>query len=59
MIDHIEEPYKGKVLEILNSNSDRDILLQKLKLYVLSEPYFKKLHTEPTWVAYEIVRKLK
>ena len=60
MIDTIKEPYKTKILEILNSKLSKEDILSKLKLYVLSDAYFKELHSEPTWLAYELVRtKLK
>ena len=60
MIDTIIEPYKTKIVDILTSKLSKDEILRNLKLYVLSEPYFKQLHSEPTWIAYELVRaKLK
>jgi hypothetical protein len=60
MIDTIKEPYKRKIVDILTSKLSKDEILRDLKLYVLSEPYFKQLHSEPTWIAYELVRtKLK
>lgn len=53
-IEQIKEPYKSSILEILNSDSDSDRTFQKLKLYMVSEPYFKEVIDEPTWLAYEI-----
>jgi len=53
-IEQIKEPYKSSILEILNSDSDSDRVFQKLKLYMVSESYFKEVIDEPTWLAYEI-----
>lgn len=56
MMKHIDEPYKTELLKILELNISKDDVLAKLKLYVLSEPYFKQFHSEPAWLAYELVR---
>ena len=53
-IEQIKEPYKSSILEILNSDSDTDRVLHKLKVYMVSEPYFKEVISEPAWLAYEI-----
>lgn len=53
-IEQIKQPYKSSILEILNSDSDSDRTFQKLKLYMVSEPYFKEVIDEPAWLAYEI-----
>lgn len=53
-IEQIKEPYKSSIIEILNSDSDSDRVFQTLKLYMVSEPYFKEVIDEPTWLAYEI-----
>jgi hypothetical protein len=60
IMNTIQEPYKTKILEILNSKLSKDDILSKLKLYVLTNAYFKELYSEPTWLVYELVRtKLK
>ena len=38
-IEQIKEPYKSSILEILNSDSDADMVLQKLKIYKLKSSY--------------------
>jgi hypothetical protein len=55
-IDQIEEPFKSKIIKILQNESNSDKLLQSLKLYMLNEDYFKRLNVDAAWIAYEIVK---
>jgi hypothetical protein len=55
-IDTIKEPFKNRILEILKSESDSDARLRKLKVYMLTEDYFKSLNVDAAWLAYEINR---
>tara|TARA_R110000803_G_scaffold8577_14_gene27451 strand:+ start:1447 stop:1647 length:201 start_codon:yes stop_codon:yes gene_type:complete len=57
-IKDFKQPYGARIVDILESNSNRESLLTELKLYVLNEPYFKQFHSEPTWVAYEIFKEI-
>jgi len=58
ILNDIKQPFKGEIEEIIKNSSTPDACINELKLYVLSESYFKTIHTEPTWVAYEIFRKI-
>jgi len=40
-IHYIDEPYRTKVIEILSTDDNKESKYQKLKLYLISEPYFK------------------
>lgn len=53
-IHKIEDPYKSKIVEILQSESDSDKRLHQLKLYMLGESYFKTLSNDVAWLAHEI-----
>jgi len=53
-VNDISEPYKSKVIDILTSENDSDAIANALKLYVLREPYFKELYSEPTYIANSI-----
>ena len=58
-IEQIKQPFKDRILEILNSESDSDIRLQKLKIYMLREEYFKSMDVDSAWLAYEINKQFK
>jgi len=53
-IHKIEDPYKSKIVEILQSESDSEKRLHQLKLYMLGESYFKTLSNDAAWLAHEI-----
>tara|TARA_B100001057_G_C22560136_1_gene836951 strand:- start:317 stop:502 length:186 start_codon:yes stop_codon:yes gene_type:complete len=54
-IHYIDEPYRTKVIEILSTDDNKESKYQKLKLYLISEPYFKHFTSEPAWLTKEIV----
>ena len=58
-IEQIKQPFKDRILEILNSESDSDIRLRKLKIYMLREEYFKSMGVDSAWLAYEINKQFK
>jgi len=58
-IEQIKQPFKDRIIEILNSESDSDIRLRNLKIYMLREEYFKSLDVDSAWLAYEINKQFK
>jgi len=54
-IHYIDEPYQKKVTEILSSQKDDEGKYLELKLYLVSEPYFKHFTSEPAWLTKEII----
>jgi len=53
-INEIKQPFKDKILEILKSEGNSESRLLKLKIYMLTEDYFKSLNVDAGWLAYEI-----
>jgi hypothetical protein len=53
-INEIKQPFKDKILEILKSEGNSESRLLKLKMYMLTEDYFKSLNVDAAWLAYEI-----
>jgi len=58
-LHYIDEPYRTQIVEILSDNIDTELLYQKLKVYLISEPYFKHLISEPAWLTKEIIKDFK
>jgi|TARA_B110000444_G_C18634169_1_gene498315 hypothetical protein len=58
-IEYIEQPYRDKVIEILSSTDNKESIQLTLKLYLLSEDYFKKFSSEPTWLTKDIINDFK
>ena len=54
-IHYIDEPYRTKVIEILSTDDSKESKYQKLKLYLISESYFKHFTSEPAWLTKEII----
>ena len=54
-IHYIDEPYRQKIVDILSADDTDEIKYQKLKLYLISEPYFKHFTSEPAWLTREII----
>tara|TARA_B100001287_G_C22174199_1_gene296140 strand:- start:20 stop:205 length:186 start_codon:yes stop_codon:yes gene_type:complete len=54
-IHYIDEPYRTKVIEILSSDDNDETKQLNLKLYLISEPYFKHFTSEPAWLTKEII----
>ena len=53
-IHYIDEPYRTKIVEILSTDDDKKI--SNLKLYLISESYFKHFTSEPAWLTKEIIK---
>jgi len=49
----IPEPYKSRIIEILKSSKDGD-MLHNLKMFLLKEEYFKKYDSDVAWLANQI-----
>ena len=45
-IHYIDEPYRQKIIDILSTDDTDETKYQKLKLYLISEPYFKHFTSE-------------
>ena len=58
-IHYIEEPYRQKVIDILSTDKDDDNKFMELKLYLISEPYFKHFASEPAWLTKDIINDFK
>ena len=58
-IEYIDEPHRTKVIEILSSSDSEEIKYQNLKLYLVSEPYFKHFTPEPAWLTKEIIKDFR
>jgi len=58
-LQYIDEPYRTEIVEILSDNADSEILYQRLKVYLISEPYFKHFTSEPAWLTKEIIKDFK
>tara|TARA_B110000444_G_C18642179_1_gene502006 strand:+ start:337 stop:522 length:186 start_codon:yes stop_codon:yes gene_type:complete len=58
-IHYIEEPYRQKVIDILSTDKDDDNKFMELKLYLISEPYFKHFTSEPAWLTKDIINDFK
>ena len=54
-IHYIDEPYRGKVIDILSTDDTDEKKYLNLKLYLISEPYFKHFTSEPAWLTKEII----
>jgi len=55
-LNYIEQPYRDKVIDILSTDDSDDTKQSKLKLYLISEPYFKHFTSEPAWLTKEIIK---
>mgnify|MGYP001196011223 FL=1 len=55
-LNYIEEPYREKIINILSTDDSDEKKYQKLKLYLISEPYFKHFTSEPSWLTKEIIK---
>ncbi len=53
----IPDPYKSKIINILKSSGEPDVILHNLKLYLLNEGYFKKYDSDPAWLASQIYKQ--
>jgi len=58
-LHYIDEPYRTKIADILSDTADSEILYQRLKVYLISEPYFKHFTSEPAWLTKEIIKDFK
>ena len=58
-LHYIDEPHRSKVVDILSQNLPDEDKLQRLKLYLISEPYFKHFSDEPSWLTREIFKDFK
>ena len=58
-LHYIDEPYRTKIVDILSDTADSEILYQRLKVYLISEPYFKHFTSEPAWLTKEIIKDFK
>ena len=58
-IHYIDEPYRTKIVEILSTDDDKESKYQKLKLYLISESYFKHFTSEPSWLTKEIIKDFR
>lgn len=54
-IHYIDEPYRQKIVNILSTDDTDEIKYQKLKIYLISESYFKHFTSEPAWLTREII----
>ena len=58
-LHYIDEPHRSKIVDILSQNLPDEDKLRLLKLYLISEPYFKHFSEEPTWLTREIFKDFK
>lgn len=58
-LHYIDEPHRSKVVDILSQNIGEENKLQQLKVYLVSEPYFKHMNSEPAWLTREIYKDFK
>jgi len=58
-LHYIDEPHRSKVVDILSQNIEKEDKLLQLKLYLISEPYFKHFTSEPAWLTREIYKDFK
>jgi len=53
----IPEPYKSRIIEILKSSTKSGEVLHSLKLFLLTEEYFKEYDSDPAWLASQIYKQ--
>jgi len=55
-LHYIDEPYRQTIIDILSADDSDESKQSKLKLYLISEPYFKHFTSEPSWLTKEIIK---
>jgi hypothetical protein len=55
-LHYIDEPYRQTIIDILSADDSAESKQSKLKLYLISEPYFKHFTSEPAWLTKEIIK---
>ena len=53
----IPEPYKSRIIEILECSSTGEDKLHNLKIFLLKEEYFKKYDGDTAWLANQIYKQ--
>ena len=58
-LHYIEEAYRQKIIDIISTDDNDEKKYLNLKLYLISEPYFKHFTSEPAWLTKEIIKDFK
>lgn len=58
-LHYIDEPHRSEIVSILSQDIPDEDKLRLLKLYLISEPYFKHFSDEPSWLTREIFNDFK